>query len=109
VVSPRDLVVLTRDRIQQTLDEAAERGRVTRTDANMLVSELVRRGRRQTDGVLAEIEQLLDRGRDQIGLVTRRARQSGSVEKIVRGADRARRSAGRHRAAMLGGWIPTPR
>ncbi len=94
VVSPRDLVVLTRDRIQQTLDEAAERGRVTRTDANMLVSELVRRGRQQTGGLLAEIEQLLDRGRDQIGSVTRRARDSGSVEKIVRGADRARRSAG---------------
>src|SRR5438309_854411 len=41
--NPLDLVVLTRDRIQDVLDDAAERGRVTRTDANELVSELIRK------------------------------------------------------------------
>ena len=52
VIKPLDLVVITRERIQETLDEAAERGRVTRADANELVAELVRRGRQQTDDVL---------------------------------------------------------
>ena len=87
-----DLVVLTRERIQETMDDAAERGRVTRTDANELASELIRRGRQQRDDVWGEIEQILSRGRDQLGSATRRARQSEPVERIVRGADRARRT-----------------
>ncbi len=94
LVSPRDLIVLTRDRIQEILDDAAERGRVTRTDANALVSELVRKGRQQTDDLITDLEQLLERGRDQIESATTRARRSGSVDRIVRGADRARRSVG---------------
>lgn len=87
-----DLVVLTRERIQETLDEAAERGRVTRSDANALASELVRRGRQQRDDIWSEIEQVVGRGRDGIGTATRRARQSEPVDRIVRGADRARRT-----------------
>ncbi len=87
-----DLVVLTRERIQETLDEAAERGRVTRSDANALASELVRRGRQQRDDIWSEIEQVLGRGRDQLESATRRARQSEPVDRLVRGADRARRS-----------------
>jgi hypothetical protein len=57
---PFDIVLLTRERIQATLDEAAERGRMTRADANELVAELVRRGRQQTD-------ELLDRARRTVG------------------------------------------
>ncbi len=56
IFKPLDVVLLTRERIQATLDEAAERGRVTRTDANDLVAELFKRGRQQTD-------ELLDRAR----------------------------------------------
>src|SRR5204863_8749243 len=54
----RGLLLVTRDRIQETLDDAASRGRVTRKDANEPVSELFRRGRSQSDEVLAEIERL---------------------------------------------------
>jgi len=79
--------MLTRDRIQETLDDAASRGRVTRKDANDLVSELVRRGRSQSDDLLTEIQGLL-------GTATKRARSSEPVDRIVRGADRARRAAG---------------
>lgn len=89
-----DFVLLTRERIQQTLDEAAERGRVTRTDANMLVSELVQRGRQQRDDVLRDIEQVVGKGRGQIESATRRARKADSVDRIVRQADRARRTVG---------------
>src|SRR5580704_11963889 len=66
-VSPKDVVMLTRERIQETLDDAASRGRVTRKDANELVAELVRRGRSGGDDVVTQIEGLLGKGRDQIG------------------------------------------
>jgi polyhydroxyalkanoate synthesis regulator phasin len=91
---PIDLVVLTRDRIQDTLDDFARRGRVTSDDANALVAELVRRGRDQTDDILTELEHLLDRGRDQLGTATRTARRADPIDRIVRGADRARRTVG---------------
>jgi polyhydroxyalkanoate synthesis regulator phasin len=91
---PLDLVVLTRDRIQDTLDEFAERGRVTRDDANELVAELVRRGREQTDDIIGDLEQLLERGRDQLGAATKKARRTEPVDRIVRTADRARRTVG---------------
>jgi hypothetical protein len=45
LINPLGLVLLTRERIQETLDDAATRGRITRSDANELVTELVRRGR----------------------------------------------------------------
>lgn len=89
-----DAVLLSRERIQATLDEAAERGRVTRTDANELVSELVQRGRQQTEDFLAELQAILDRGREQLGSTTRRARRADPVDLLVRSADRARRAVG---------------
>ena len=94
ILKPLDLVMITRERIQDTLDEAAERGRVTRDDANELVAELFKRGRAQTDDVLADIEGLLDRGRSQLETATKRARRTEPVDRIVRTADQARRKAG---------------
>jgi polyhydroxyalkanoate synthesis regulator phasin len=89
IIKPLGLVILSREEIQQTLEEAAERGRITRSDANDLTSVLVQRGRRQTEELLADIERLLGRGRQQL-----RARRSESVDRLVRGADRARRRVG---------------
>jgi polyhydroxyalkanoate synthesis regulator phasin len=94
IINPLGLVLLTRERIQDTLDEAAERGRLTRTDANELVAELVKRGRQQTDELLFDIERLLGRGRDQLETATKRARLADGVDRIVRTADRARRTVG---------------
>ena len=93
-VTPKDVVMLTRERIQETLDDAASRGRMTRKDANELVAELVRRGRSGGDDIVSEIEGALGKGRDQIGSATKRAARSEPVDRIVRGADRARRAAG---------------
>jgi polyhydroxyalkanoate synthesis regulator phasin len=84
VIKPLDLVVISRQRIQETLDEAAERGRVTRRDANELVAELVKRGRQQTDDLFRDLESLLGRGRGQLGSATKQ-----SVDRIVRGARRS--------------------
>ncbi len=94
LVNPRDVLMLTRDRIQETLDEAASRGRVTRKDANDLVAELVRRGRAERDDLVSNFEQLVDRGRGQIEAATKRARRAEPVDRLVRGADRARRTVG---------------
>jgi hypothetical protein len=68
VLKPLGLVVLTRERIQETLDEAAERGRITRSDANELVAELLRRGREQTDDLFDRLVRGADRARRTIGV-----------------------------------------
>jgi polyhydroxyalkanoate synthesis regulator phasin len=94
IIRPLGLVVLTRERIQEILDDAAARGRVTRSDANELAAELVNRGRQQTDQLLADVERLLGRGRQQLGSATIRARRSESLDLLLRSADRARRTVG---------------
>ncbi len=94
IIKPLGLVVLTRERIQEVLDDAAERGRVTRSDANELAAELVDRGRQQTEQLLSDVERVLGRGRQQIGSATMRARRSESLDLLLRSADRARRTVG---------------
>src|ERR1700761_8644316 len=84
IIRPLGLVVLTRDRIQEVLDDAAERGRVTRSDANDLATELVDRGRQQTDQLLSDVDRLMGRGRQQIGAATMRARRSESLDLLMR-------------------------
>ena len=56
---------------------------MTRGDATELVQGLLRQGYKQTNDVLADLEQLLGR-----------ARKHDAVDRVVRGADRARRVAG---------------
>ncbi len=92
IIKPLGLVVLTRDRIQEVLDDAAERGRVTRTDANELVGELVNRGVQQTDQLLSDVERLFGKGRQQLGSATMRARRTESLDLLLRSADKARRT-----------------
>ncbi len=77
-LDPREVVVLTRDRVQEALDDAVDRGRMTRSDATELVAALFERSRAQTDDLIAQIE----------GLVT------GTPTRIVREVDRARRATG---------------
>jgi polyhydroxyalkanoate synthesis regulator phasin len=85
LLNPLDAMVLTRERVQEALDEAVSRGRMTRADATELLSDLMRRGRRQTDDLLAELEGLLGG--------TRRA-AAAPAERVLREMDRARRATG---------------
>jgi polyhydroxyalkanoate synthesis regulator phasin len=78
LIDPREVVVMTRSRLQEALDEAVERGRMTRDDAGTLLAELLKRGRE-------DIEGLLDGARS----TTR-----GGAERVLREVDRARRAAG---------------
>jgi len=94
VINPLGLVLLTRERIQDTLDEAAAGGRLTRSDAKELTAELVRRGRLQTDELLTDAERLIERGREQFESSTVRSRFSDGMDRIARTAERARRTVG---------------
>ena len=55
VTRPLDLVVLTRARLQEAVDEMVERGRITRGDAADLVADLLARGRGQADELLEQL------------------------------------------------------
>jgi polyhydroxyalkanoate synthesis regulator phasin len=104
IIKPLGLVILSRERIQETLDEAAERGRLTRTDANELVAELVRRGREQTEELLSDIERLLGQGRQRLDSAGKRARVLEPLDRLMRGADRARRTVGVGPSLPIGGY-----
>ena len=101
LVEPMNLVMLTRDRIEEVVEDAVSRGSMTRDAAQDLVAGLLDRGRRQTSDVLSDLEQLLGRGRGtdvaararkQVGEATARAREAG--DQVLAQADRARRAAG---------------
>ena len=61
VLNPLDLVVITRSRLQETIDDAVKRGRITRGDAADLVTDLLARGRGQAEELLTELDALLAR------------------------------------------------
>ena len=93
ILKPLGLVVLSRERIAQVLTEAAQDGRLTGSDADRLASELVQLGRQQTEELLSDLDRNLGRGRQQVDGATRRARKA-APDRLVRGADRARRTIG---------------
>jgi polyhydroxyalkanoate synthesis regulator phasin len=110
VIRPLNLVMLTRDRIEEVVNDAVERGRVTAEDAQSIVQGLVQRGREQTDSVMGDLEGLLERGRAEVASAPNRVRGARKqVREAARGAtkrareaadpalaqaDRARRAAG---------------
>ncbi len=93
ILRPLGLVVLSREGIAETVNGAADRGRLTHSDAELLAGQLLQRGRQQTEELLADLERTLGRGRQQLDGATRRARRV-TPDRIIRGADRARRTIG---------------
>ena len=81
-------VTLSRDRVQDVVDDAVKRGRMTRKDANELVSNLVSRSRKYTDDLLKDLEKLLDQARKDVESRTAPARK-----RVEQAADRAGRVA----------------
>ena len=88
-LDPREVVVVTRERLQEALDEAVSRGRMTRDDAGALLTDLLAFGRKQTDDLREDIEGLLGGAR----AATRKG-AAGSADRVLREVDRARRVAG---------------
>jgi polyhydroxyalkanoate synthesis regulator phasin len=95
-------ITISRDRLQEVIDDAVRRGRMTRGDADEMVSRLVTRGRDQADDLLRQLERLLaqvrgapGRARQQVGSRAQRARKRAvkAVDRPLAGADRVRRAA----------------
>jgi len=89
--------MLTRDRIEEALEDAVDQGRLTAKDARKITKDLLDRGRKQTNDVLKDLEQLVGRGRDEIEGRTSGARKAGtqaakSARKQVEGATRGART-----------------
>jgi len=106
IVAMRELlsrgVMLTGERLQETMDEAVRRGRMTRTDAEELIQVLLQIGRGQTQDALAELEGLVERSaagtrkrtQSRIRGVAAAARRAPGTDRALRTVDRARRAAG---------------
>jgi polyhydroxyalkanoate synthesis regulator phasin len=86
MVRPANLVILSRARIEEVMSDAVDRGRVTADDARSLAQSLYRRGRKETNDVVKDLEQLVGRGRSGVESRTDTARKRGESA-----ADRARR------------------
>jgi polyhydroxyalkanoate synthesis regulator phasin len=95
-------IVISADRLQETVDEAVRRGRMTRDDAEELVANLVQIGRRQTQDAIADLEDLVERSatqtrrlaRSRVRSVAAAARHAPGTDRALRAVDRARRAAG---------------
>jgi polyhydroxyalkanoate synthesis regulator phasin len=59
MLSPLNVVVVSRKAIDELFDDAVHRGRMTRSDAQEMAQSLVSRGARATDDFLADLERLL--------------------------------------------------
>jgi polyhydroxyalkanoate synthesis regulator phasin len=95
-------VTISRERLQDVVDDAVRRGRMTRGDAEELVGRLVTRGRDQAEDLLSQLERILSqlreapvRARQEVGGRAERARKRAvkAVDKPLAGADRVRRAA----------------
>jgi hypothetical protein len=62
MLSPLNVVLISRRNIEELFDDAVKRGRMTRTDAQDMVQTLVSRGARATDDFLSDLERMLGRG-----------------------------------------------
>lgn len=82
-------VMLTAQRVQEAMDDAVRRGKMTRRDAEEIARTLVDNGRRQSLDVIAEIEQLFGRSRSDASTIVR-----DKTDRVLREVDRVRRSAG---------------
>jgi hypothetical protein len=102
LIRPMEMVLISRDRIEEVLGEAVDQGRVTARDAQRITSGLVKRGQRQTSDVLKDLEGLLEKGRTEV-----ESRTSGARGKAVRRASPALAQADRvRRAAGVGSNFP---
>jgi polyhydroxyalkanoate synthesis regulator phasin len=88
LLNPIDAVVLTRERLQEAVDDAVHRGRMTHTDASDLVTEIFARGRRTTEDLLSDVDTLL----------------GSPAERVRREVDRARRATGIAPAFPISGY-----
>jgi polyhydroxyalkanoate synthesis regulator phasin len=88
-------ITISRERLQEVVDDAVKRGRMTRGDAEELVSRLVTRGREQADDIIGQLESMLSQVRGEVGgrAELARKRAVGAVDQPLASADRIKRRA----------------
>ncbi len=73
-------ITISRDRLQEVVDDAVKRGRMTRADAEEMVGRLATRGREQAEELLSQLDGLLSQ------TVSRVDKPLASVDRVRRGA-----------------------
>jgi hypothetical protein len=66
ILSPLNAVFLTRKNIEEVVEDAVVRGRMTRADAQEMIQSLLSRSARATDDFLADLERMLGGGADSL-------------------------------------------
>lgn len=89
-------VTIPRERLQDAVDDAVRRGRMTRRDAEELVDRLVTRSRQQADDILGQLEDVVTQLRDDAGRQRRSAarKTARARRELEDAADKARDEVG---------------
>jgi polyhydroxyalkanoate synthesis regulator phasin len=84
-------ITISRERLQEVLDDAVRRGRMTRADAEEMVGRLTTRGREQAEELLSQAESLLG----QVGGRAEQARKRAvaAADQPLARVDRVKRGA----------------
>jgi polyhydroxyalkanoate synthesis regulator phasin len=95
-------ITISRDRLQEVVDDAVRRGRMTRGDAEEMVGRLATRGREQAEDLISQLDRLLsqvrdvpDRAMQEVGGRAKGARKRAvkAADKPLARVDRVRRTA----------------
>jgi polyhydroxyalkanoate synthesis regulator phasin len=79
-------VHISRERLQEVVDDAVRRGRMTRGDGEELVTRVITRGREQAEDIIGELERVVGQLRGEVGTRAKEPRKNAE-----RAAGRARR------------------
>ena len=92
LIKPSGVVLLTRERIEEALSRS---GKLSPKDARGIAGDLVKRGRKETNDVVKDLENLLDKGRRDVSkrAGSARGRAVHAASPAIAQADRARRAA----------------
>ena len=92
LIKPSGMVLLTRERIEEALSKS---GKLSPKEARGIAGELVKRGRKETNDVLRDLEGLLEKGRRDVSkrAGSARGRAVHAASPAIARADRARRAA----------------
>jgi len=82
MLSPLNMVVVSRKMVDELFDDAVRRGRMTRSDAQEMAQSLLSRGARATDDFLADLERMLGNRGDALELAAEADDGRGSAPSL---------------------------
>jgi hypothetical protein len=108
LIGIRDLlarsVMVSNDRLRDTLDDAVRRGRITREDAEDLLDRLLALGRQQTEDALHRLEAIAGAPARAGERARSAVRRPPGTDRVLREVDRVRRSAGLGSSFPISGY-----